>query len=149
MKVLIDADACPRNVIRIIRRLRGKFDFELLTIASVNHQFDQCGHITVDAASQATDIALLNRIAAGDLLVTQDYGLAAAALGKKAAVIGPDGRIFEDTTISFLLEERNLKSRLRRGGRRLKGPAPRTGADDQRFEENFSSLLITGGATEI
>ncbi|HOJ78495.1 MAG TPA: DUF188 domain-containing protein [Bacillota bacterium] len=141
MQVLVDADACPKNVLKIIRQLQAEYRFRLITVASFNHLFDNPDHITVGNESQATDIEIINRIQAGDLLVTHDYGLAALALGKKALVIGINGRIYSDATIDFLLEERNLKSRLRRSGLKTKGPAARTETDDRRFRDNFLKLL--------
>lgn len=141
MKVLIDADACPKNILQIIQQLQPRYGYELITISSFNHRINSDNHITVGNESQATDIAIINRISPGDVLVTQDFGLAAMAMGKQAAVIGTNGRIYSEDTIDFLLEERNLKSRLRRGGLRTKGPAARSKEDDERFRDNFLLLL--------
>ena len=141
MDVLIDADACPRNVLQIVQRLQSKYEYGLVTVSSFNHVIGATNHITVGNESQAADIALINRVRSGDILVTQDYGLAAMALGKKAAAISPHGRIYSEETIDFLLEERNLKSRLRRGGVKTKGPTARSAEDDRRFEKNFEKLL--------
>lgn len=134
MKVWVDADACPRGVMDILRRMQQEFHFELGTVASVNHRFVGADHITVGAEDQATDLALINRVQSGDILVTQDWGLSAVILGKGGYVLDPNGRIFSNQTIDFLMEERYLKAKYRRGGGRTKGPSARTKANDDNFE---------------
>jgi uncharacterized protein YaiI (UPF0178 family) len=141
MKVLIDADACPRGVMESVRRLQIAYGYELVTISSFNHVHDGVNHITVGDGDQAADMALINRTSRGDIVVTQDWGLAALALGKGAKAIDPGGRIHTNDQMDFLLEERHLKAKFRRGGGRTKGPSARTAMDDERFEANFKKLL--------
>lgn len=141
MKVLIDADACPRGVMETVRRLQKEYNYELVTISSFNHVYDGINHITVGDGDQATDMALINRTSRGDIVVTQDWGLAALVLGKGAKAIDPGGRIHSNEKMDFLLEERYMKAKFRRGGGRTKGPSARTSADDERFERAFVSLL--------
>ena len=88
-------------------------------------------------------MALLNR---GDVVVTQDYGLAAMALGKEAKVINQNGLIFTDENIDRLLMDRHIGQEVRRRGGRTKGLAKRTKEDDARFEAAFEILLscVTG-----
>ncbi|MGE5598030.1 MAG: YaiI/YqxD family protein [Bacteroidota bacterium] len=141
MKVIVDADACPRQVLEIIRRLQAAHGYELRTVSSFSHRHEDPGHIYVGDDPQAADLAVANLAAAGDIVITQDWGLAAMVLGKGAHALAPDGRVFRPETISFLLEERNLKARHRRGGGRTKGPAARTREDDRRFAEAFAHLI--------
>ena len=84
---------------------------------------------------------MVNLSARGDLVVTQDWGLAAMVLGKGAAALSPTGRVFRKETIDFLLEERNLKAKHRRSGGRTRGPKKRTAEDDTRFKKNLYRLL--------
>lgn len=141
MTVLVDADACPRGVLETVRRLKARYGYELRTVSSFNHAHGTEGHLFVGDEAQATDLALINLAKRGDLVVTQDWGLAAMALGKGARAIAPDGRVYTEDKIAFLLEERNLKARHRRGGGRTRGPAARTSEDDRRFEEAFAGLF--------
>lgn len=141
MQVWIDADACPRSVMQCIKDLQTQFGFGVTTIASVNHFFDGDDHITVGPEPQATDMAIVNRVASGDLVVTQDWGLAALVMAKGASAISPDGRIYQPDKIEFMLEQRNVLARYRRSGGRTKGPAPRTIQDDERFRFNFLKLV--------
>ena len=141
MRVIVDADACPRGVMETLRKLRADYGYELKTVSSFNHRHEESDHLYVGDDPQAADLAVANMAARGDIVVTQDWGLAAMALGKGARAIGPDGRVFRPETIGFLLEERNLKARHRRGGGRLSGPAARTSRDDRRFAEAFVRLI--------
>jgi hypothetical protein len=141
LKIVVDADACPANVLRICREAAQKRDIPLWTVASFNHNIESEGHIVVGDDPQETDIAVANAAQAGDIVVTQDWGLAALVLGKGASAISPNGKIYRPETIPFLLEERELKARLRRGGVRSKGPAKRTSAADRRFAANLKKLL--------
>lgn len=140
-RVRIDADACPRQALAIAQTLCLQEGWECITYASYNHQFSGPHHIVVDAEPQAVDMRLANDVKAGDIVVTQDIGLAALILGKQAKALSPHGTIFRMDRIAFQLEERNEKARFRRGGGRTRGPAPRTHEDDVRFEESLRRLL--------
>ncbi|AGL03081.1 YaiI/YqxD family protein [Desulfoscipio gibsoniae] len=141
MKIIVDADACPKNVLQICSLLAGDYQIPLYTVASFNHNIISDHHTTVGNASQETDIAVMNMTARGDIVVTQDGGLAAMVLGKGAAGIAPSGKIYRKETIVFLLEERETKAKLRRGGRRTRGPRKRTPEDDQRFTASLRRLI--------
>ncbi len=140
-RVIIDADACPKTCLQIIRKIAVIYDFEVITVASFNHYFEHANHQVTGNEAQATDIAIINQVREGDIVVTQDWGLAAMALAKHALAIAPSGRIYEDEQMDLLLEERNVLAKFRRDGGRTRGPAKRTPHDDRRFEMNFSSLL--------
>jgi uncharacterized protein YaiI (UPF0178 family) len=142
-RVIIDADACPRACLQIIRKLAMVYDFEVITVASFNHHFEYTHHQVTGNEAQATDIAIINQVREGDIVVTQDWGLAAMVLGKHALAIAPGGRIYKDDQMDLLLEERSMLAKFRRGGGRTRGPAKRTSEDDHRFEANFLNLLQT------
>jgi uncharacterized protein YaiI (UPF0178 family) len=141
MKIIIDADACPRSVLQICLRLGRDHSLPVWTVASFNHNIDSDYHIIVGNASQEADLKVINLTLAGDIAVTQDWGLAAMLLGKKAKCLSPSGREFSSDTIEFLMEERELKARLRRGGTRTKGPRKRTPEDDRRFEVCLQKII--------
>lgn len=140
-RILVDADACPRQAMAILRRLKPEYGYELITISSFNHYNDEPGHIVVGDDPQATDIALMNLVRPRDIVVTQDWGLAALVLAKGARALSPAGQVYEPGKIDFLLEERHLKAKFRRGGGRTKGPSARTADDDRRFENTLRLLL--------
>ena len=92
------------------------------------------------------DFALVNRLSAGDVVVTQDYGLAAMCLAKGAAVLRQDGLEYTAENIDALLSARAAAQKIRRAGGRLKGPAKRTREEDRAFEQALDLLLarLTG-----
>jgi len=145
-KVVVDADACPRACLNVLQRLKKVWKYRLLTVASVDHKIDNADHIVVDRGSDVADLVVMNNAARGDIVVTQDWGLAALVLGKGASAISPSGRIYTEDNIDFLLEERSIKAKYRRAGGRTKGPSARTTDDDLKFEENFLKLIERAGA---
>lgn len=144
MKIVVDGDACPKSVLRICMNVGRKYGVSVWSVASFHHDIDSDHHVVVGNASQEADIKILNMTDEGDVVVTQDQGLAAIALGKGARCLSPAGTEFRSDRIEFMLEEREIKSKVRRGGGRTKGPRKRTAEDDRRFEaclERALSLL--------
>ncbi|MFS8581375.1 MAG: DUF188 domain-containing protein [Limnochordales bacterium] len=98
-------------------------------------------HVTVGDAPDEADLAVVNRTRPGDIVVTQDWGLAALVLGKGARCLSPAGYEYTPQRIDFQLHERHVKAKHRRAGGRTRGPRARTDADDQRFERTLRRLL--------
>jgi uncharacterized protein len=140
-RVIVDADACPKACLQIIQRLAKIYHYEVLTVASFNHQIENPNHRIVGNESQATDMMVMNLTCPDDIVVTQDWGLAAIILGKNAQALSPSGKIFNPTTIDLLLEERDILAKHRRSGGRTKGPSKRSKDDDQKFETSLVKLL--------
>lgn len=143
MRVYIDADACP--VARIAEDIAGRHGVPVTLLCDTNHVLtsDYSEIRVIGAGADAVDIALINLCRRGDIVVTQDYGVAALALGKGALAIHQSDRVYTDGNIDGLLMERHLAKKARRSGRHhLKGPAKRTEEDDRRFAESFERLII-------
>lgn len=143
MKIIVDADACPKNALQLCVKLAEEFSIEVWTVASFNHNVVSAHHVVVGNAPQEADIKVINLCEAGDIVVTQDWGLAAMVLGKPAFCLSPTGREYRSDNIEFLMEEREIKAKLRRGGGRTKGPAKRTVEDDQKFAATLRRILLT------
>lgn len=141
MKVLVDADACPRTVLNSIKELQEKYSFSLITVASFNHNISGTGHIVVGDEFQAADMTIVNLTSKGDIVVTADFGLASLVLGKEAKAISPSGRIYNNEQIDLMLEERHVKEKIRRSGGRTKGPSARTKNEDENFRNSFLKIL--------
>ena len=141
MKIIVDADACPRAVLQICLRVARDNVIQVWTVASFNHNIESDHHVVVGNASQEADIRVMNLALAGDVAVTQDWGLAAMLLGKGVKCLTPHGREFSTNSIAFLLEEREAKAKFRRGGGRTKGPKKRVLEDDQKFEACLKDIL--------
>lgn len=140
--VYVDADACP--VTRIVERVAKEYKVPVVLLCDTNHVMNS-GYSTVKtigAGADAVDIALINLCNKGDIVVTQDYGVAAMALGKGAKAIHQSGKVFSDDNIDGLLMDRHLAKVARRKSKsHLKGPKKRTDEDDRRFEECFRQLI--------
>ncbi len=135
MQILVDADACPRQCLAILDELAAIQGCPVLTISSFRHRLERPNHLTVDDGPDTVDWALVARASAGDLVVTQDMGLAAVVLAKGATAVDPKGRVYSSTTADAMLEERAIRARHRRAGGRSKGPKARGRADDERFRQ--------------
>ena len=142
MTIYIDADACP--VTRIAEDIVRKHGIPVILLCDTNHVLtsDYSTVKVIGAGADAVDFALINLCQRGDIVITQDYGVAALALGKGARAIHQSGKWFTDDNIDGLLMDRHLAKKARRSGKHhLKGPAKRTEGDDKRFAESFERLI--------
>lgn len=144
MKILVDADACP--VVPIIIRVAKELNIPVTLFCDTNHiiQSDYAQIRIIGAGADAVDFALINACSAGDVVVTQDYGLAAMVLSKQAYAIHQSGRWYTAENIDTLLAERHIakKARMSKAKHHLKGPRKRSLEDDKRFEESFRKLIL-------
>ena len=141
MQILVDADACP--VKQIIVRLAKQRGIPVTMLIDTSHELSD-GYstiITVDKQADSVDFALMRLLTRDDIVVTQDFGLAAMALGKGAKAVNQNGLVYTNDNIDKLLMERHIGQKVRRGGGRTKGPAKRTKKDDERFETVFEKIL--------
>lgn len=143
MRMLIDADACP--VTKIAADTAKKYQIPVILVCDVNHvqHIPDAQVIVVDQGADAADIALANTCRTGDLVVTQDYGVAALALGRGGYAIHQSGRWYTNDNIEALLLERYAAGKQRRSKSRnhLKGPPKRTPDDDRRFVRSLEELI--------
>ncbi|MFU0826146.1 MAG: UPF0178 protein EQM14_03180 [Lachnoclostridium sp.] len=140
MKILVDADACP--VKHIIEKIAKKFYIPVIMVIDTSHilESDYSKIIQVSKAPDAVDIALINRTEPGDIVVTQDYGVASMALGKRAYAINQNGKYYTEENIDLLMFERHLSKKQRRAGMRTGSMKKRSKEDDERFETAFFKL---------
>lgn len=143
MKIFVDADACP--VVEIVEDIATKYNIPVTLLCDTNHVLtsDYSEVIVVGAGADAVDYKLISICHRGDIVVTQDYGVAAMVLGKGAFAIHQSGRWYTNENIDQMLMERHLNKKARRASSRnhIKGPRKRTEEDDQRFAESFEKLL--------
>lgn len=141
MKILVDADACPVKEIIVHIAKHNKIPVYMFIDTSHVLHDGYSTVITVDKARDGVDIALANQIKAGDLVVTQDFGVAALALGKGASAINQNGLVYTAENMDRLLFERHLGQKIRRSGGKTRNVKKRTKEDNLRFEETFVSLI--------
>ena len=141
MKIFIDADGCP--VVDLTISIAKKFDIPVTIICDTSHIFsrDNAETITVDKGADSADFRLVNLLSKGDIAVTQDYGLAAMCLAKKAYVINQNGMIYDNDNIDGLLLARHTAKKIRNAGGRLKGPKKRTDEQNSEFEKSLLKLI--------
>ncbi len=141
MKVFVDADGCP--VVDITVAQCKKYQIECCLLCDTAHEFHRDGAQTLvfDKGSDSVDFALVNRVSTGDLVVTQDYGLAAMCLAKGARVIHQDGWQYTRYNMDGLLTFRSESRKYRASGGRMKGPSKRTKAQNAAFEQALQTVL--------
>lgn len=144
MTIFVDADACP--VTRIVERAARRNKVPVTLLCDTNHilSSDYSTVRTVSAGPDAVDLVLVNSLHPGDLVVTQDYGVAALALGRRAYAIHQSGMWYTDDNIDGLLNERAMakKARMSHKKNHVRGPKKRTAQDDVCFEASFQKLLL-------
>lgn len=140
MKILIDADGCP--VVDLSIKVAKKFNIEVIIMCDTSHLFHKDGveTIVISKGSDSVDFALVNKVNKGDVVVTQDYGLAAMVLSKGGYPINQNGLIYDSSNIDQLLYARHVSKKVRNAGGRIKGPRKRQKEDDINFEEKLISL---------
>ena len=148
MRILVDADACP--VKQIIVRLAKQRNIPVTMLIDTSHELND-GYskiITVDKQADSVDYALMGLLAREDIVVTQDFGLAAMVLSKGARAVNQNGLVYTDGNINKLLMERHIGAKVRRSGGRTKGPGKRTKEDNERFEAELLRLFQSGGCSQ-
>lgn len=147
MQIYIDADACP--VVGIVEKIAEKYKIPVTLLCDTNHVLssDHSEVIVVSAGADAVDYKLISICHKGDIVVTQDYGVAAMALGKGAYAIHQSGKWYTDDNIDQMLLERHLNKKARRSSHKnhIKGPKKRTQEDDERFAQSFEKLILMAG----
>ena len=141
MRILIDADGCP--VVDITVNLAVKYNVECFIFCDTSHLFEKKGAttLTFSKGADSVDFALVNRILPDDIVITQDYGLAAMCLAKKAVIINQNGGEYTNDNIDSMLLARHTSKKIRQAGGRLKGAPKRTKDQDIAFEDKLNTLL--------
>ena len=140
--IVIDADGCP--VVNLTLDIAQRFGVKCCVVADTSHSFDfgdKAEIITVSKGADSADFRIVNLIKSGDIVITQDYGLAAMCLAKTDCVLNQNGLIYSQNNIDSLLAQRHISKKIRRAGGRTKGPAKRTDEQDEKFSKALISIL--------
>ena len=134
MKILIDADGCP--VVDITVKIAKENNIKCIIFCDTSHAFnyDEIEIIVVSKGADSTDFKIVNMVQDGDIVITQDYGLATMCLAKKGIPINQDGMVYNDSNIDSLLFSRYISKKVRMSGSRVKGPKKRTEEQDEHFQ---------------
>lgn len=143
MHIFVDADACP--VVGIIEKIARKYSIPVTLLCDTNHILasDYSEVKIIGAGADAVDYALIGLCHKGDVVVSQDYGVAAMALGKGAYAIHQSGKWYTNENIDQMLMERHLTKKARRASKKnhLRGPRKRNREDDERFAQSFEKMI--------
>ncbi len=143
MQIYVDADACP--VVGIVEEIAEKYKIPVTLLCDTNHVLysEYSDVIVVGEGADAVDYKLIGVCHKGDIVVSQDYGVAAMALGKGAYAIHQSGRWYTDDNMDQMLMERHLNKKARRSSHKshVKGPKKRTKEDDERFVQSFEKMI--------
>lgn len=139
--VLIDADGCP--VVDCTLRICRPLQVPVLILCDTAHQIQREGAQTLvfDKGADSVDFALVNRVRPGDIVITQDYGLASMCLARRARVLNQNGLEYTARNIDGLLARRHENKKLLRAGKHPKGPAKRTREQDEAFSKMLEQML--------
>ena len=151
MRVFIDADACP--VVSIVENISKKYNIPVTLLCDTNHVLtsEYSEVIVMGAGADAVDYKLISICHRGDIVVSQDYGVAAMALGKGAFAIHQSGKWYTNDNIDQMLMERHLNKKARRSSHKnyIKGPKKRTEEDDERFTQSFEKMIKMAQESEM
>jgi len=144
MKILIDADASPvkNEVIELAR----DYQLTVTLVSSIAHYSDDVypdfvDTVYVEKGAEQADYKIVALTEPGDIIVTQDYGLASLLLPKGCYVVHHKGYEYTSDNIDALLQSRYLSALQRQSGQRTKGPRPFTDADRKQFKAFFEEFL--------
>jgi uncharacterized protein len=141
-KIIVDGDACP--VKEEILQVATGAQIPVVLVTSMAHygkQLEGIEYIFVDNFPQAADMAIIKHVRSGDIIITQDYGLAAIGLAKGAYLISFRGMIFTEENIDRLLLQRHIDGKIRRSGGKTKGPKAMIKEDYASFKNNLQQLV--------
>ena len=150
MQIFVDADACP--VVAIVEKVAKMHAVPVTLLCDTNHVLSS-GYSKViffGAGADAVDYKLISICRKGDIVVSQDYGVEAMALGKGAYAIHQSGKWYTNENIDQMLMERHLNKKARRGSNKnhIKGPRKRTDEDDLRFAQSFEKMILMAKSKE-
>src|SRR5699024_3201886 len=139
--ILIDSGGCP--VVDLTVRLGRVQRVSVKILCDTAHRMEREGAETLvfDKGVDSVDFALVNRVQPGDIVITQDYGLASMCLARRARVLNQNGLEYTAQNIDGLLARRHENKKLIRAGKHPKGPAKRTREQDEAFARALENIL--------
>jgi uncharacterized protein YaiI (UPF0178 family) len=143
-RIWVDADACPSVIKEILFRAAERVRVPLTLVANQWLRTPPSRYITAIQVPSGLDVAdsmIVERMAAGDLVVTQDIPLAALVLEKRGVALNPRGQLYTPDNMAERLSMRNFMEELRGAGIQTGGPPPLDARDRQRFAAELDRWL--------
>lgn len=140
-RILIDGDGCP--VISIVLKLAHEYQIPTVLYSDTSHEMSRYDGemIMVDKGKDRVDFEILKAVQKGDLVITQDYGLASLVLSKQAYALSFHGVLFDEENIDFLLTQRYANAKIRKQNKRSEKHKKRTKEDDALFEQRLIEVI--------
>ena len=142
MRIIIDGDACPQKVREICEKAAKEFGVGLIIVSDIDHYIvSDFEVVVVERGRESVDYKIVQMFKQGDILITQDYGLASLILGKASAIIHTAGFFINKNNIDSLLQSRYISERIRKQGGKTKGPSKRRKEQDENFKKCLYKAL--------
>ena len=144
LTIWVDADACPKPIKALVFRASDRLNLPVFLVANGFLQNPPHSNVTVVQVSKGFDVAdhvILERMDAGDLVVTQDVPLAAEVVDRGGLAVNPRGTWYDKESVKSYLRRRNEREAMREAGLIQGGPAPFSEKDTQQFARVFDQFL--------
>ncbi len=141
MRIIVDGDGCP--VIDITIKIAKYYELEIIVVKDYSHDLwdEYATIVTVDEGHDSVDLHIVNNVKKKDIVVTQDYGLAAMALTKGAICITQNGKVISSNNIDHLLARRHFNQQIRKKYKHYPKIKKRSPEQDNFFKENLKKLI--------
>ena len=141
MRLLIDGDACPDR--QKVIELALHYGVEVLLFIDFAHviEDERIQIIMCEVGKDSVDQMILSYLQEGDLLISQDYGLASILIDKIFGIINPSGFRYTKWNIDTLMFQRHMSAKERASGKRTKGPKKREDNQDKIFREILEQIV--------
>lgn len=142
MKIYVDADGSP--IVNIATKVAKEFDLEIIVVKNFAHLIDDdyAQVISVDISQDSADLYIVNHLSKGDIVITQDYGLAALSLAKGSYILNQNGMRFTKDNIDNMLNRRHIHAKIRRQGKNHSKVKKRNKDADKKFETSLKELIL-------
>ena len=144
MKILVDADACPKTIKKILFRAAIRTEIKLILVS--NHALSTpaspfISKIQVIAGFDVSDNKIIQNLESGDLVITADIPLANEVINKDGMALNPKGELYTKENIKERLSLRNFSADLRSSGVQTGGPSALSKNEIQRFANALNVIL--------
>lgn len=141
LKIIIDGDASP--VIDETVSLAKKYNLEVIIVKNYMHfiENDYADVISVDVSSDSADFKIANLADKGDIIISQDYGLAALAISQGAICVNQYGKLIDSNNIDLLLDRRHMNREIRKKHKVYSKFKKRTKDDNKKFKKALEKII--------
>ncbi|USD64723.1 YaiI/YqxD family protein [Vibrio sp. SCSIO 43136] len=144
MKIYVDADACPVAIREMIVRAAHRTQTDTLFVANQFLRLAPSPYVKMQQVQSGFDVAdneIVQKVEAGDLVITSDIPLASEVIDKGALALSSRGELFTTENIKSRLNMRDFLETMRSSGVQTGGPAPLGQADKQNFANQLDRWL--------